>query len=412
MPLVRRFWIVPILLAAFLPAMAGRPPASPAGVDLRMPGHEPAVRWDKQGNLHMLFVREDANRQRLYYARAGSMSASAIAVSPASSAVETRGEWGPSLEILRDGTLVAVYSAALTGEKGTELRAQRSIDGGVTWSDPVLINDDGKPGLHGFASTAIDSSGELLVAWLDARSRQIGVTFSRSSDGKRFAPNRTVDPRTCQCCMTDTAAGPAGRFWIAYRGLAGKDVRDITLVRGETSGPEMAAPQTVSDDGWHINGCPESGPRMAVEADGTLWVAWFTGSPPGIFVAHSKDGGKSFSSRTQVAPLPGEAGLANYPDIGVLPDGRLLLVYESGAKVFGRMLQTDRQTWTAPVKLVENATHARLAIGGGRSALSFTGLAGNDTVAVASTGLLSNLTESPGSGPRRPAQTKKAQVSP
>jgi hypothetical protein len=289
-------------------------------VELRLPGHEPAVRWDEAGNLHMVFVREAGNRQRLCYARAGSNSAGPIVVSPEDSSVDSRGEMGPSLEILPGGKLVTVYTVASPGERNSRLLAQSSTDGGATWSRPVTVNDDGPSGSHGFAATAVDSTGELIVSWLDRRSGQQGVAFSRSRDGLHFATNRTVDPRTCQCCDTDVAAGASGSFWIAYRGLSVQDIRDVAVVRGAPAGG-LTPPVTVSNDDWHIKAVrvrTEDGRRSGRNTLGRLVY----GSGPGVFVSRSKDGGKTFSPRAPIAPLAGEKGLANHPDIAVLPGGR------------------------------------------------------------------------------------------
>jgi hypothetical protein len=397
----KRWGLALLILAGSVSAGAAPPRPAEKGqirptVELRLAGHEPAVRWDESGNLHMVFVRETGNTQRLYYTRAGANPTGPVAVSPETLQVDSRGEMGPSLEILPGGKLVAVFTVAAPGERNSRLLAQRSTDGGITWSVPAAVNDDGPSGSHGFASTAVDSTGALLVSWLDRRSGQQGVAFARSNDGLQFAANRTVDPRTCQCCVTNVAAGASGSFWIAYRGLSGKDLRDVAVVRG-AAGSDLSAPLTVSKDDWHINGCPESGPRMAVEADGMLWIAWFTGAGPGVFVARSKDGGRTFSSRLQIAPAPGETRLANHPDVAVLPDGRVLVVYESQSTIFGRTLAPDRETWSAPVKLVEEASYARIASGAGRSALAYTGRNGNDTVAAASSAPLDRLTApSPG----------------
>jgi hypothetical protein len=392
-----------VLVGSFSADAASPRPAERSGsrpaVALRFPGHEPAARWDEAGNLHMVFVRETGDRQRLSYARGGPNPAGPVVVSPEEASVDSRGEMGPSLEILPGGKLVAVYTVAAPGERNSRLVAQRSIDGGATWSGPIPVNDDGPSGSHGFAATAVDSTGELIVSWLDSRNGQQGVTLSRSRDGLHFAANRTVDPRTCQCCVTNVAAGASGRFWIAYRGLFGEDVRDIAVVRGAPAGGLMPA-TTVSRDGWHVNACPDSGPRMALEADGTLWVAWFSGAGPGVFVTRSKDGGRTFAPRVPIAPLPGENRLANHPDIAVLPGGKILVVYGSQSTIFGRTLENDRQTWSAPIRLAEDASHARIAVNAGRSALSYTARDGNDTVAVASSAPLASLIVPPGAPSR------------
>jgi hypothetical protein len=395
----KRWGLALLILAGSISAIAAPPRPAEKGrfrppVELRLAGHEPAVRWDESGNLHMVLVRETGNSQRLYYARGGPTPAGPVAVSPEALPVDSRGEMGPSLEILPGGRLVTVYTVAAPGERNSRLVAQRSADGGATWSGPLPVNDDGPSGSHGFAATAVDSRGELIVSWLDRRSGQQGVTFSRSHDGLHFAANRTVDPRTCQCCVTNVATGVSGKFWIAYRGLFGEDVRDIAVVRGAPAGGLMPA-AIVSRDDWHVNACPDSGPRMAVEADGTLWVAWFTGAGPGVFVSRSKDGGKTFTPRVPIAPLPGENRLANHPDIAVLPGGKILVVYGSQSTIFGRTLGDDRGTWSAPIKLAEDASYARISVNAARSALSFTARDGNDTVAVASSAPLASLTVSP-----------------
>ncbi len=164
----------------------------------------------------------------------------------------------------------------------------------------------------------------------------------------------------------------------------------------------MAA-ATVSGDDWHVNACPDSGPRMALEADGTLWVAWFSGAGPGVFVSRSKDGGKTFSPRTTIAPLPGEKGLANHPDIAVLPGGKILVVYGSQSTIFGRTLENDRKGWSPPIRLAGDASHARVSVGSGQSALSFTAREGNDTVAAASSASLAPLMAPPGAPSRSAA---------
>lgn len=100
---------------------------TPGDIALRFPGHEPSIRWDSAGkNLHMVFVREEGNRQRLYYARGGSNSR---AISPEESRVDLRGEMGPSLEVLPGGKLVVVYTVALPGALPTSRSAPPETSG-------------------------------------------------------------------------------------------------------------------------------------------------------------------------------------------------------------------------------------------------------------------------------------------
>lgn len=104
---VRRGLVFALLFGSLSAILAARRPVTPAAsarsrataakektpgdIALRFSGHEPSIRWDSAGNLHMVFVR------------------------------------APGREIER-------------------ARAQRSEDGGATWSTPVPVNDDGKMG--------------------------------------------------------------------------------------------------------------------------------------------------------------------------------------------------------------------------------------------------------------------------
>jgi hypothetical protein len=341
----------------------------------------------------MVFVRDEAGGGRLYYADSGAHT-TAVAVSPPAPAVMAHSQTGPSLEILPGGELVAVYSVTAPGHWNTELRAQRSADKGATWGAPVTVNDDKTAGPHGWVSTAIDSAGRMRLAWLDSRAGAQGVVSAVTRDGVRFEANRVVDARACQCCSTSVAGDSKKGAWIAYRDLDGKDLRNIAVAAvgdGNGSAPPSVV---VSDDGWRIDGCPDSGPRMALERSGALWVAWYTGAVPGVFAAFSSDGGKTFSPRVELARKAEGSGVPNHPEIAVLPGGRLVALYVSGAAVFARALESDRKSWSAPVRLLQDAADPRITVRGSESAVFYTARNGNELAAVAETGPLDAFTKS------------------
>lgn len=386
-------------LSVTILARAGTAAApAPPPIELRFPGWAPFARWDAAGSLAVLFVREAGGRRRVFAARsasAGSPAMAPVAVSPATDDVDARGETGPFLEILPGGAMVAVYAVALPGTWKGEIRAQRSLDSGATWSVPVRVNDDGRAGPNSLVSTGLDASGRLLVAWLDGRAGKQGLRFASSRDGVRFGSNATADSATCECCGTAVAADESGRFWIAYRDLQGKDLRNIAVVSGEPGSTSVSPPATVSDDGWRLDGCPDSGPRLAA-AGGQLWVAWFTGAGRGVFAASSSDGGRHFSPRIEVASAAGGAASVNHPDIARLPDGRLLAMYESRAEggvpaLFARTLDPRTRALGAPFRLESDATGGRIVAGKARAALAFTARTGNGTEAVVSTAPLERL---------------------
>jgi hypothetical protein len=83
----------------------------------------------------------------------------------------------------------------------------------------------------------------------------------------------------------------------------------------------------VSEDKWAIDGCPDDGPSIGVDARGVVHVAWPTlvseSAGKGVFYANSTDGGRTFSLRTRV---DGEGGAA-HPQIGVAGE-RVLVAWD------------------------------------------------------------------------------------
>ena len=77
--------------------------------------------------------------------------------------------------------------------------------------------------------------------------------------------------------------------------------RHIAVASSTDGGTKFSAPVVVSDDRWMLQGCPVSGPSLTVDAaSGNLKVVWYAageGGAPGVYVAESKDSGRSFSPR-------------------------------------------------------------------------------------------------------------------
>ena len=379
-----------LAVMAVASATASRALNSPGEIELRFPGHDPSARWTPSGTLGMVFVREEGEGGRLYYADSAGRSPSPV--SRAADRVVARPQTGPSLEVLPNGTMVVFYSVSEPAKHRTEIRSQGSTDGGATWRAPVVVNDDDADGPHGWLSSAVDSSGGAQVVWLDKRSGEQGLIWSRTTDGIHFERNRVLDPRVCFCCSTAVLTAPNGRAWFSYRDLEGKDLRNIGVIARGPDG-SFSAPSVVSDDGWRIDGCPDSGPRMALASDG-VWAVWFDGASSGVFSAFAP-AGKRFSPRSRLAAHEPGGPVPNHPDIAVLPDGAVVALYVRGSTVFGRRLSGDEGPWTDAVALVEGAAEPRIQASGRGIALTFTGHDGGDLVAVAETRSLRKLVGGP-----------------
>jgi hypothetical protein len=329
-----------------------------------MPGRNAAALITPAGDRDVVYV--DPATRRLMHQRLGDDRPAAI--SPAGDVVDLRGENAPLFTSRADGALLVVYPIALPAAPGAshhhsigELRAQLSRDGGRTWSAPRRIDGDRAPRGHNFADLAMGRNGEAVVSWLDSREGQQGVQTAVLRSDLSIANARTADAKTCQCCRTALFTASNGAVWLAYRDLAEGNIRNMAYAVSAAAGQPFVARGDVADDRWSVNGCPESGPRFAETADGTVWLAWFNGAAQAIELAAAPRGGR-FSRRATIA-----TGGVNHPDLGTLPDGRLVVFYEAfhGVKrsIEARVSDASHGRWGGPVTVVDGESPRYVRLG-------------------------------------------------
>ena len=215
----------------------------------------------------------------------------------------------PSVHSSADGTLWAHWlERGPSGGYDYGVRLVRSTDGGHSWSRPWTPHEDDTPTEHGFLSSFPLGEGMGFV-WLDGRKFAPGADGSpateemtlrfRAVDGAGApGPEVLVDGRICDCCQTDAAIAAAGPV-VVYRDRTEEEIRDIYVTRYVDGAWTEGVP--VHDDGWNIAGCPVNGPAVAARGEHVV-VAWFTGAgnQPRVHVAHSADGGATFSEAHRV----------------------------------------------------------------------------------------------------------------
>ena len=239
--------------------------------------------------------------------------------------------------------IVALWTARGTA---TEIKTARSHDGGRTFEKPTALQAPGAAGDRGWPSLALDGTGRVHAIWLDHRglaaAREArggasghkpgaphdGVAMAQNSSlyygsgGGSSATEREVTKGVCYCCKTALAAGGDGTLFAAWRHVFPGSFRDMAFAASRDGGRSFSAPVRVSEDGWAIDACPDDGPAMAVDASGTVHLAWPTvlggDNPRGaIFYASTRDG-RRFTARQQVGTLGGAK--PSHPQIVV--DGR------------------------------------------------------------------------------------------
>ena len=238
--------------------------------------------------------------------------------------------------------IVVVWTS--TGSAGATLLTSRSTDGGRTFSRSAAVPGSDAAGSRGWESAAGGPDG-IRALWLDHRAMapppgtpagQHTHGTGAATDGFAMAQRssvyssvigrpdsaREVAKGVCFCCKTAIAAAPNGAIYAAWRNVFPGGIRDIAATVSRDGGRTFATPVKVSDDGWVLNGCPDDGPAMAVDAASRLHIVWPTlvtddkgAQSLALFYAASTDG-RTFTPRQRI---PTE-GVPHHPQIAV--DGR------------------------------------------------------------------------------------------
>jgi hypothetical protein len=207
-------------------------------------------------------------------------------------------------------------------ETGTDQRivVSRSIDGGATFSAPLIINDASIAGTsvgNLFADPAVGPNGEVYVSWSSLNTGQIfidrsldggltwGVDTVVTTENVGFAllippqPDRGISAGPT--LDTDRSGGPNnGTLYIAYtdRTVSGGANTNIFVRSSTNGGATWSAPTLVNDDGGTNS---QFLPWLDVDQEtGTVSVAWYdarndtNNKKVQTFMAASFDGGATF----------------------------------------------------------------------------------------------------------------------
>ncbi len=290
---------------------------------------EPALAVARDGSVYIAWVNHEPERRAdVMFARLskdGHLEGTPARVNPqAGTATAWRGD-PPTLAIAPDNTIFVGWTGRVESSEGhgTNIYLSASHDQGRTFATPVKVNDDAKPSDHGLHSLALGTNNRIYLAWLDDRNavpvpmakmnsgkghhmesnRELFMASS-SDGGQTFSTNERVATDVCPCCKTALAVNAEGRLYVSWRQVLPGDFRHVAVSSTVDEGKHFTTPTIVSDDRWVLNGCPVSGPALALLPDGEVQVLWYSAGQngeTGLYSAISKDHGTSFGARSLVA---------------------------------------------------------------------------------------------------------------
>jgi len=237
-----------------------------------------------------------------------------------------------------DGILVARPKRAESG-----MIVESSIDGGVTWTEPVAaINHENsvtpfedKPGIVVDNAAQSKYKGNVYVAWTrfdvygsNDPNCHSNIYFTRSIDhGKSFAMPVNISDSVGDCRDSDNtvegavpAVAPNGDVYIVWAGPLG-----LVFDKSMDGGLSFGKDKVISDmpGGWDFeidgltraNGMPVTGVDLSNGPNkGTIYVNWIDArnGDPDVFVMSSQNGGETWSSPVRVNDDPIKNGKAQF----------------------------------------------------------------------------------------------------
>jgi hypothetical protein len=312
---------------------------------------DPTVAFDDDGNVYVGYgarVNNGGSQRTVVVCRSTDGGASyaqctSISTTPDIGGLPGNDKWhlatGPDPVDPTQQNVYIAWTQNITEAAGTDQRivVSRSIDGGATFSAPIIINDPSIAGTKAnnlFADPAVGPNGDLYVAWHDISAGQVwidrstdgGLTFgtdvlvTNSAAGFKTSipaqPDRGVG--VMPTIDTDRSGGSFdGRIYLAYSDLGAGGAADFdVLVRSSSDGGlTWSAPVVVHDDGgtnsqflpW-VDVDQQTGQVVAVWYDARNDV---NNKKVEVFLAASDDGGATWAPNILVSDNPSDMSVDN-----------------------------------------------------------------------------------------------------
>jgi hypothetical protein len=341
-------------------SLAGQPASFSAPVSLGVSGRSDSTPWiaARGSFVAVTWGASAAGKSDVFLAVSrdgGATFGSPVQVNAVAGEARLGGELPPRVALTATRGSSTPTIAVLWTARGdaTHVKSAKSRDGGRTFDAPVTLQAAGAAGDRGWPALTFDQGGDVHAIWLDHRGLAAGLTATGHAghqsgaayDGVAMAQQsglyyasvsgtrpseRELAKGVCYCCKTALAAGPDGTLFAAWRHVYPGNLRDIAMTISRDGGRTFSAPARVSEDGWSINGCPDDGPAIAVEATGNAHLVWPTvidGPTPqgGLFYASTRDGAR-FTPRVRIPTLGGRKPA--HPHIVADTSGRIFVAWD------------------------------------------------------------------------------------
>ncbi|MEA2553285.1 MAG: hypothetical protein QOJ65_1461 [Fimbriimonadaceae bacterium] len=190
---------------------------------------------------------------------------------------------GPRITATNDSIVVSAISEG-------NLLAWKSNDRGESWIGPAQVNDmpdSAREGLH-----AMDAVGSRVVcAWLDMREKGTQIYAAVSDDGgENWSSNMQVykspGGSVCECCHPSVDIDANGVIRVMFRNslngnrdmyvVEGRDIDGVALNSGPSAqeGITWGKARVIGKDHWKLDRCPMDGGAISSDDQAHVWTIW------------------------------------------------------------------------------------------------------------------------------------------
>jgi len=201
--------------------------------------------------------------------------------------IDGGGDARPKIALGLKGEIYLTWTKPLAEPYTGEIRFCRSLDGGRTFSAPIVVHHDRQVITHRFDTIAVNSRGQVFVAWIDKRDLAAtkDPTYSGAAlyyavsddEGATFRGDFKVADHSCECCRIALAPRTDGTVTAFWRHIFPPNIRDHAIATLTADG-HPSAPTRVTFEDWRIDACPHHGPAVALDDAGALHGVWFSGA--------------------------------------------------------------------------------------------------------------------------------------
>lgn len=221
------------------------------------------------GTLHLVWFRELGSNKNIMYSKSiddGMTFSDPIQINQNSNSIVAYAQSGPKIKF-RGNELLTIYMDHRSGL--TNIYMNYSSDNGMTWSEDILISDQSYLQAYTDFEVAPDGTIHLVYYSYNQNYSFNSVRYSMAqSESLDFSPSIAVGITTdsqepCDCCQPDLEISETGDIYLAYRNNI-DNIRDTYIAIKPNGSNSFNQPIRASFHYDYNDHCPSSGPSIEI----------------------------------------------------------------------------------------------------------------------------------------------------